>query len=171
MAPRIETVTFQDRDRTLTFQLTEMPALKRERFAYRLAGVLAPATADEGKGLRKLLAGEGTQAEGTEALWQVATGLGKIDIEGAVDLLDELFSCAKRVLADGKSLQDVTVQTLNGYIEDMRTLIRLRYAILRLNAYDFFPQGGDAGTPSSPAEPSGNPGARRKPQVSVTTPT
>ena len=143
MARKEITVTIPDRDRDLTFRIREMPATKLERWVLRallllVGGAAAtPTGVDVEKGIAWL---------SDNAL----SALGKLDYEEAAPLLDELLACCSRV--DAGIEQQMTPDVVDGVIEDVRTLFRLRKEALALNL-GFFGDGGLFGSPADGTPP------------------
>jgi hypothetical protein len=143
---REEVITLDDRGKELRFRIREMSALQLERFTFRLAGLLAPALGMDEESLSLgFLAGEGDVP--TAAFLKA---LGKLDQEKLGPLLDEMLTCAKRI--EGSAELDVTAATLDGYVEDVRTLWALRWHILKL-LYSFLAAGDGSPSVSPPTGP------------------
>ena len=149
-----------DRGNQLQFKVREMPARRLERWLVRagllLAGSgfidqLSGSTTDTGAILQK--AGEALSSDGLAVL-------GNLDFDKVEPLLDELLGCCYQVV-DGAEYQ-LTPDTVDGIIEDVKTLFELRKASLEVNI-GFFGIGGLSATPSN-AETS--PGSRI-PKISV----
>jgi hypothetical protein len=128
-------VTKDNRDKGKRFLITEMPALKAERWALRALLALAHAGVempDEAKGAgMAALAHAGLKA------------LHSLDFEEARPLLDEMWSCVQ-VMPDPKNpniIRPLVMQELEGDdIEEIATIWEIRERVFRLHA-DFFPQG------------------------------
>ena len=108
------TVTIEDRGRPLTFVIREMPATRLERWIIRAM---------------LLLSG----SEGLEGLGGSVEGAGKFLSEHGI--LDELLACCART--DAGVEQRCTPDTVDGYIDDVRTLFKLRVEAAKLN-FGFF---------------------------------
>jgi hypothetical protein len=159
---KTETLKLRDRTGELTFRLTEWPVLRRERFLIKAAGFIASAAGkDSGKILSELRgAGEG------ELLEVFVAGLGGLDTARADELLADMLKGTVRMV-DGREAGEVNPDTLDGYVEELGTLERLRYGILKLN-YGFF-LGALAAPSSSPGSESGEGPAPKGPMIFRTT--
>lgn len=137
-------LTLEDRGKTLTFKIREMPATQLESWIFRTLLVLTgngmdlPAQGDIGSVARYLLE-------------HGLRGLGGVDYEQARPLLDELLGCCFRVIsgARGGAEQQVTPATADGYIEDVTTLLTLRLEALKLNL-GFFAAAVPSFSPQAP---------------------
>lgn len=129
-------ITAEGRDKGKHFLITEMPALKAERWAYRAllalahSGVDLPADAQNG----------GMAAFATAGL----RALEKLDFEEARPLLDEMWSCVQ-IIPDPKNnpmiMRPVAVYEIEGDdFEEVSTIMHLRDRIFRLHT-DFFFKG------------------------------
>ena len=128
-------VTSEGRDKGKHFLITEMPALKAERWAFRAVLCLSHANVDlpdnASTGGMAVLAEAGMRA------------LNKLDFEEARPLLDEMWSCVQ-ALPDPKNQMVVRPLVMNEMegddIEEVDTILRLRERIFRLHT-DFFFKG------------------------------
>lgn len=125
-------ITIDDRGKSLTFRITEMSATKLEDWTMRAVLVLAAAGSDVPvsggvEGIGKYLAKHGLAA------------LGAVDYAKAKPLLDEMLGCCSRVI--DRAEEKVTPETADAYIEDMRTLSKLRMEAFKVN-FGFFGTGG-----------------------------
>lgn len=124
MARRTIEITIEDRGNPLHFVIEEMPATKLESWIIRAlllvagAGIQVPDGAD----LRK--AGAFLAERGVSAL-------GTLDYDKAKPLLDELLGCCYRRLDNAR--QRCTPETLDGFVEDVQTIFRLRVEAIKLN--------------------------------------
>lgn len=140
MARKSITVTLEDRGNPLTFVITQMSASKLESWIIRAM---------------LLLVGTGAEVPGGADLQQAAAyiktkglaALGGLDYAKVQPLLDELLTCCQRRL-DGGNLQEMTAATVDGVIEDVTTLFKLRMEALKVNI-DFFPAAALATSPPS----------------------
>lgn len=73
--------------------------------------------------------------------------LGAVDYAKAKPLLDEMLGCCARVL--DRTEEKVTPETADAYIEDIRTLFKLRMEAIRVN-FGFFGTGGQSASPENP---------------------
>ena len=158
------TIILDDRGRELTFKIKEMPALKLESWIIRAGLLLA------GTGLLELRtadapdAGELARNAGQIMAEKGLSALGAIDYERARPLLDELLFCCSHVV-DGVA-RPLTPETVEGIIEDVKTLFALRKEALSLN-FGFFGPGvpsasEDAGTTPPQALPNPKISARSR---------
>ena len=132
-------ITIDDRGKSLTFKVKEMAATQLESWAMRCVLVLAAAGSDVPatggvEGMAKFLSEHGLAA------------LGNVNFEKAKPLLDEMLGCCYRVI-DAME-EKVTPQAADAYIEDIRTLLKLRMEALKLN-FGFFGTGGQSATPEN----------------------
>jgi hypothetical protein len=128
-------VTSEGRDKGKQFIITEMPALRAERWAFRAllalahSGVELPAGAADGG--MAVLASAGLQA------------LNSLDFEEARPLLDEMWSCVQ-IVPDPKNpniVRPLVIREADGDdIEELPTIFQLRERIFRLHT-DFFFKG------------------------------
>lgn len=131
----IVNVTSEGRDKGKQFIITEMPALRAERWAFRAllalahSGVQLPEGAADGG--MAVLASAGLQA------------LNSLDFEEARPLLDEMWSCVQ-IVPDPKNQSIVRLLVIRegegDDIEELTTIFQLRERIFRLHT-DFFFKG------------------------------
>lgn len=82
------------------------------------------------------------------------TALEKVDFMRIKEISDVLLGCCYRIV--GKMEERCTPETVDGYIEDFRTLLTLKKEAFTLS-FDFFGQDGNSqATPSSPTISVGN---------------
>ena len=117
-------ITIQDRDQELTFKIREMPALRLESWMSRASALLI------GTGAAGPLLSDVDDAGGALAESSLAA-LGNIDFDKAQPLLDELLACCSRVIEGIE--ERCTPQTVDNYILDVSTLLRLRMEAAALN--------------------------------------
>lgn len=123
-------VTLEDGKNRHDFVIEQMPASQLEWWIIRAVQALGPALEiPEGKGLEAV--GEALANKGIASL-------SKIDPEKAKPLLDEMLSTASR-LVDGARFP-VTIDTVDGYIETIQCLFRLRVECFKAN-FSFFGEG------------------------------
>lgn len=124
MARRTIEITIEDRGNPLHFVIEEMPATKLESWIIRALLLVAGAGMEvpDGSDLRK--AGAFLADKGIGAL-------GSLDFEKARPLLDELLGCCFRKI--DKVKERCTPDTVDGYIEDVQTLLKLRVEAIKLN--------------------------------------
>lgn len=133
------TVTIEDRGRPLTFKIREMPATQLERWIIRAMLLLAGSEGLEG------LSGASVENAGKFLSEHGLRALAAVDYDKAEPLLDELLACCART--DAGVEQRCTPDTVDGYIEDVRTLFKLRVEAAKLN-FGFFGESPSA----SPAD-------------------
>ena len=127
-------IEIQDDTQILTFKIRKMSAAKLESWAYRAGALLAasgiPVT---GGGLlgtaRSILEGKDIAA------------LGKLDIDQAMPLLDELLACCSRVV---ENVEERCTPESMGYVENVTTMFTLRKAAASLNLESFMGGTGAA---------------------------
>ena len=129
-------ITLNDRGHELTFKIREMPALKLESWLMRAGLLLAGTGAFDGKDVTS--AGEAISRAGKVLSQGGISALAQIDYEKAQPLLDDLLACCTRT--DAGIEQRLTPETVDGIIEDVRTLFALRKEALALNV-GFFTDG------------------------------
>ena len=131
-------VTIEDRCNPLTFTSREMPATQLERWIIRAMLLLAGSEGLEGLSGGVENAGKYLSEHGLKAL-------ANVEYEKAQPLLDELLACCART--DAGIEQRCTPDSVDGYIEDVRTLFKLRVESAKLN-FGFF----GASPSASPAD-------------------
>ena len=136
MARKEKTITIKDRDKELTFKITEMPAMKAEKWKIRAIMLLLssdiemPKGASIEEGINQFMAG------GAEKLFKA---LSKVDVDKAITLFDEmLYDCAQ--LEVNRVTAALSEDVINSNIEDSSTLTKLRFECLKLH-FDFLEQG------------------------------
>ena len=155
-------VVLNDRGRELTFKIREMPATRLESFIIRAGLLLA------GSGLLKsggnpvsMDAGAALDAAGKAIAEGGLSALAQLDPAKVQPLLNELLGCCEHMV-DGLG-HPLTPETVDGVIEDIKTLFTLRKEALILN-FDFF---GAAGLFASPPEVEATAQSTSKPKISV----
>ena len=151
-------VVLNDRGNELTFKIREMPAMKLESWLLRAGLLLAGTGAFDGKDVAT--PGEAIQKAGAVLSTGGISALANIDYEKAQPLLDDLLACCTRT--DAGIEQRLTPETVDGIIEDVRTLFALRKEALALNV-GFFTEGVASATASNGTPSQG----QSKPQISV----
>ena len=117
------TITLDDDGNMLTFHIRQMPATQLESWIFRALQLIGGALEiPEGAGLEAV--GSALEKDGLRAL-------GAMDYEKAKTLLDEMLATASRVL-DGVQYP-CTLDTLDGYIGNVTTLLRLRMECFKVN--------------------------------------
>ena len=143
MARKEKTIIISDRDGDLHFLIKEMSAVQLESWIIRGVLVLANAGLDtpDKSDLRE--AGE-YLAQNWKKL------LSSVDYEKAKPLLDEMLGCCYRVIDNAR--ERCTPESVEGYIMDVATLIKLRMEALTFNLGFIRPEGeSNSGSPEKPA--------------------
>lgn len=137
------TITLEDDGNSLTFHIKQMPATQLESWIFRAVQVLGSAL--------ELPEGAGLEAVGSVLEKDGLRALAAIDYDKAKPLLDEMLGTASRML-DGVSYP-CTIDTVDGYIGNVSTLLKLRMECFRVNL-GFFgnaaPSGSAEVKPTSP---------------------
>lgn len=136
-----KTITLNDRGRELAFKIREMPATRLESWIVRAGLVLASTGILDSKSITD--AGEAIQAAGKIIAEGGLAALGNVDYDKVQPLLDELLGCSEHMV-DGIG-HKVTPDTVDGIIEDVKTLFALRKEVITLN-FDFFAPDGKSDT-------------------------
>ncbi|MDR2160561.1 MAG: hypothetical protein LBO77_00220 [Desulfovibrio sp.] len=144
MARKETLITLQDRDQELIFKIREMSATRLESWMIRALLLIASSGVDTPDGADIQAVGEYLAERGLRAL-------GGIEYEKASPLLDEMLACCSRVVE--KVEERCTPQTVDAYILDVSTLVRLRMEAAKLNLGFLLPEGAAADE-----KPSGFPG-------------
>ena len=131
MARKTITITLRDREQDLTFEIAEMSASKTHDWLVRALLLVVGGGGTELPPGLNLKSMSQSQAIGVAVKSMLA-----LDYDKVKPLLDELLTCCTRVCDDGVR-QAVTVETLDGYLEDFTTLFKLRKAVLELH-FGFF---------------------------------
>lgn len=139
MARKEINITLVDRGNERRFKIVEMPATKLQSWAFRAALLLASAL-----NLSDMDTSGGVDGKTISRIFDhlIKNGIGelsKIDYERARPLINELLECCYRI--DGGAMQQCTENTVDGFIEDVRTLFKLETEAAKLNL-DFFGSGG-----------------------------
>ena len=141
------TIMLEDDGNRLTFRIRQMPATQLEDWIFRAVQVLGAALElPEGAGLESV--GAALEKNGLRALSSIA-------YDKAKPLLDEMLGTASRVL-DGVEYP-CTLDTMDGYVSDIKTLFRLRVECFKVNlsffadaARSVSPDIGQKGKKTSP---------------------
>lgn len=124
MARRTIELTLEDRGKQLQFVVKEMPATKLEAWIIRALLLIAGAGIEVPGGSDLRRAGEFLANKGVGAL-------GTLNYEKASPLLDDLLGCCYRKL--DRVEERCTPDSVDGYIEDVTTLFKLRMEAAKLN--------------------------------------
>ena len=136
MARKEKIITIKDRDKELTFKITEMPAMKAERWKIRAIMLLLssdidmPQGASIEEGISEFMAG------GAEKLFKA---LSKVDVDKAINLFDEMLYSCIQLSTQGVDTQ-INEDIINSNVEDSSTLTKLRFECLKLH-FDFLGVG------------------------------
>lgn len=141
MARKEITITLDDRGQERKFKIVEMPATKLQSWAFRAALLLTSVLNING-----MEDGGGVDGKAISRIFDhlIKNGIGelsKIDYEKARPLINELLECCYRI--DGGVMQQCTENTVDGFIEDVKTLFKLEMESAKLNL-DFFGSGGNS---------------------------
>lgn len=135
------TVDIQDRTELLKFEIMEMSATQQEKWLMK-AFLLLGKAGGTNEGISRAMAGD------VSGIFGLLAGL---EYEDAEPLLNQLLECCFR-LTTGKDKRvvklPVTAATLDGYVEDVRTIFKLKMESFKLN-FGFFEEGNPL---TSPAE-------------------
>lgn len=134
-------IKLKDRSGELTFKITEMPASKMEAWLMRFILLLTSAgvSVPDGMGLE----------ETASFLQKDGLGLlGKLDYDKVKPLLDDMLVCCSRML-DGGIEQPCTPEGVDGYIEDVTTLLKLRFEAVKYH-FRFFGKGSPSSSQKTP---------------------
>ena len=150
-------ITLTDRDHEMTFRITEMPASRFERWILRAGlllvktGIISADDLSDSADARKALA--------TNLLRNGITALGRLDVDEAMPLLDELLECCEEQI--GKQYIKMTPDIVDTKIQDFKTLLILRKEAFTLHV-DFF--GAESPSGSQSATQQATP--QHKPKIS-----
>lgn len=125
-------IVIDDAGQELTFHITQMPAYQREDWHYRAMHALLRSGADVPDGMSL----SDMSKVGPEGLFSL---FGGIDYHTAKQLFDEMFKYCQRILPEGGSMP-VTPESLDAYVQDPATIVRLRFEAVKLNLV--FQKGG-----------------------------
>lgn len=129
------TITLEDDGNKLIFHIEQMPATKLESWIFRAIQVLGPAL--------ELPEGAGLEAVGSVLEKDGLRALAAIDYDKAKPLLDEMLGTASRMV-DGAAYP-CTLDTIDGYIGNVSTLLRLRMECFKVNL-GFFGSAAPSGS-------------------------
>lgn len=136
MSRKEKIITIKDRDKELIFKITEMPAMKAERWKIRAIMLLLssdidmPQGASIEEGINQFMAG------GAEKLFKA---LSKVDVDKAINLFDEMLYSCIQLSTQGVDTQ-INEDIINSNVEDSSTLTKLRFECLKLH-FDFLGEG------------------------------
>ena len=140
MARKIATIKIDapGRDLGKVFVLTEMDAWSAEAWATKVFFAVMNAGADIPEAIADAgFAGLAMMSSGAMAA-MAFKALGKVPVERAKPILDEMMQCVKIQPSAG-----ITREIFPGDIEEVSTLIRLKKEVWKLH-FDFFTDGGES---------------------------
>ena len=126
MSREERTVKIKDGSNELTFKIRQMSATQTESWILRALLLLGPAlgkAAGEGATVSEAIAG-------LQSNWLAL--LAGVDYSKAQPLLDELLLCCARVVSPGVT-QACEPSTIDAYVSDVRTLLKLRQEAIKLS--------------------------------------
>lgn len=128
---KVVTIEAEGRDKGKQFRITEMPADAAERWAIRclLAFANAGAKIPEEKLMRGL---EGMQATANSLLIQGVRSLAGLAYRDAEALLAEMLACVA-FKPGNDSIPEMAGTSMMSQIEEVKTLLTLRYEVLELH--------------------------------------
>lgn len=155
---KVKDVVLQDGDNEYRFRIRQMSATKQEKFIFQVILLLAGSGIEVPGTEGKQVSAEDIQSHPERYLnvQTLAHMLGSLTIDKVEPLSNELLACCSRVTDNME--EPCTPNTVDGYISDFRTLLKLKYEALKLN-FSFF---SDAAPSQTVAESS------KPPQISIT---
>lgn len=114
------TITLNDNGRDLKFKIKKMSATQQESWLIRASLLLARGVGNVDFDMSNLQGLKDFVMSG-----KIVKALAGMSYEEAVPLLEDLLKCCSRVLDSGGEVQ-CSSETVDGYIEDVRTLFKLR---------------------------------------------
>lgn len=133
MARKESTVTLEDGGTSKRFKIRQMPASKAERWIFKLV----------------LLLGGKANVQHLEDFSGLLEAVSNQPYEKVQELLDDLLSCVSRI-HDGNIESQLTPENVDGFVEEMKTLMQLRVEAFKAN--NFFPKAGLSESTESPAQ-------------------
>lgn len=130
------TVAIADNGNELRFRIKQMPATKQERWIMRAlllvarSGIGGMINVPDGKKLGELKMTQDLKFE------DMLKALGQLNYEDVEPLMEELLNCCTRI-SDSGAEQVCTGNTIDGYVGDLKTLLKLRQEVLKLH-FSFF---------------------------------
>lgn len=125
-------ITLTDSGKEKTFKIKQMSASQAERWVFKLA----------------LLLGGNANLENINDISSVLNAVDDKPFERVEELLNGLLSCCSRV-HDGGITSQLTPENVDGFVDDMTTLMTLQKEAFLIN--NFFPQSGQSDSDKSPA--------------------
>ena len=114
---REKTVSFEDRGNKLTFKIREMSATETEYWILRAIKVLGAAGVE-------FPSGADLTSAAKYALGHVKEILQNLNLAEVRELADDLLRACSRIV--GKTEEQCTPETIDDYVQDVRTLFGLR---------------------------------------------
>ena len=136
-------ITINDNGNNLTFKIRQLTATKQEELIVK--ALLLLANKEVGDVDVDKLRENPNSVFNTKMLF---AALEKVDFLKIKEIADELLGCCYRVV--GKMEERCTPATVDGYVEDFRTLFTLKKEAFALS-FNFFEQGGNSQDTSSKA--------------------
>lgn len=144
MARRTKEIKIKDRENEYTFTITEMSATKLESWIIRALLLIASSGQDDIPG------GSDIKEAGSFLADKGLAALGGVDYDKAKPLLDEMLACCSRRIDN--IVEVCTPDIVDGYIEDVSTLLKLRIEAVKFNLG--FLSAGAANLSDSLAKPN-----------------
>lgn len=132
MARKEKIIKIEDRGQELTFKIKEMSAIQLESWIMRVLLLLASAGVEVPDGANLQSVGQYLVKKGPSIL-------GGLDYDKAKPLLDELLACCSRVI--DRVEEKCTPESVDGYIQDVKTIFTLRAEAIKLNLGFLAPEG------------------------------
>ena len=142
-------VIIEDAGRQHDFIIKQMSASQLEWWIMRAIPCIGPAL--------ELPDGAGVEAVGMALEKHGLAALMKVDPEKAKPLLDEMLTCASRVV-DGTQYP-VSIHTVDAFFESVGSLFKLRVECFKAN-FGFFVNAARSGSPESAKAPKVSPTVR-----------
>lgn len=141
-------IDIEDGGNPLRFKIKQMPATKQQAFLLKLLLVATKSGIAAGIDLPKDMELSDLSKIKTKDIniSGVMNKIGAVDYNSVKPLIDELLGCCSRVV-DGMDMP-CTPETVDGYIDNVKTLFKLEFEAAKLN-FDFF-QGGATSPDSEP---------------------
>lgn len=135
MARKTTILTIEDnnRDKGKKFKITEMSAIALDKWASKAILALANSGADIPADSLNGIQGLGTLS--ANGIMKLIT---QLKYEQAQPLYDELLNCCE--FLDGSSGRSLSVQNADEIVEELTTLLKLRWEVLKLS-FDFLAHG------------------------------
>lgn len=138
-----------DRGEPRRFQITEMPATQGEVWFLKVVHLLTKANFPDlvetilknNKEAKEDGSDEAVAAFNMETVRSICTALSSFSIEEALPLWDELLGCCVRT--DGGTHQVCSISTVDAFIENPLTLMKLKFEAAKVNL-NFLFEGGAA---------------------------